>query len=187
MSSLLRLPRRPTFVRLFAYDDGMELPEGFAERVDRLRDPQRFVASMVAALEDAERVDVNETSSEAPRRILDGLPPDARRQYVQIVNPDLAKIIDRRPSPEQQAFKRRLEERLRWLHSDDPAALARREELRREHELQVAKIRAEEKVKREETEAGLREAGLPVIPDLIDWLLDFPNLHLRGSVASGST
>lgn len=165
----------------------MELPEGFAERVDRLRDPQRFVAPMVAALEDAERLEGNQAKSEALRGILDNLPPDARRQYVQIVNPSLAKMIDWRPSPKQEAFKRRIEERLR---SNDPAVLERREEFRREQERQLAKIRAENKAKRDETEARLREAGLPVIPELIDWLLHSYSsiLYLRsGSIVSGST
>ncbi|MGA4686476.1 hypothetical protein [Micromonospora sp. AB353] len=157
----------------------MELPAGFADRVGRLRDPQRFVADTVAALEHAERLDADEARSEAPRAIWDSLPPGMRRQYLRIVNPPLEKVIAWQPSPEQQALKRRIEERFRWLNSDDPAAVERRNEHRRELDRRSAEFAEEQLVKQAEIEARLRNAGLPVIPELIDWLSGCPNLHTR--------
>lgn len=161
---------------MFAYDTDMELPGDFAERVNRLRDPQGFLAEMVAALEAAERLEVTEARSRTARAIFDGLPPDARRRYIEIINPDSAKIIYWQPSPEQAAFKRRIEERLAWLHSDDPAADERREELRLEYERRSASIAEEMAARREQVEERLRDAGLEVIPEVIDWLSDFPRL-----------
>lgn len=175
------------FVLMFEYDAEMELPADFADRVGRLRDPERFVAEMVTALEHAERVDENEARSEAPRAILDSLPRDARRQYIQIVNPSLEKLIAWQPSPEQDALKRRIEKRLRWLRSDDPAAVKRREEVKREYDRRLTEIAEEKLVRRGESESRLRKAGLPVIPELIDWLTGYPSLHTRpGSAVHGS-
>lgn len=101
----------------------------------------------------------------------------------------LAEVMYRQPDAERGALRKQVRRELRWIASDDSAAVALREEAGRERARRMAEKEAKRAAEREQKEGQLRDAGLPVLPDLIEWLSGcrFDLLPRRGSSDGGAS
>ncbi|MGI5184725.1 hypothetical protein ACQEVZ_51565 [Dactylosporangium sp. CA-152071] len=146
----------------------MVLPDDFVDRVRRLPDPERFVRDMAEALDAAERAAVRAAEDQRFQDLFERVvPAQDRLRFVAIVNPRLHELLVQMPPPGQRVTSGPLAERLRWLDSDDPDAVARRAHLRCEHDARLAEVQQRRD-----------EVGRPTDADLVDWLARNPYIAL---------